>query len=121
MGVLPARPSRRRRRGPGPYPRLIDEVVEGRRDEREADPLPRWVHLRNATFLTGATAQTMHYELWRGRLADVVGWSLSILLNGPSAPGDTPSQGELRARGALARACAPLRRALDTLITTCMV
>ncbi|MBM9623646.1 hypothetical protein [Streptomyces zhihengii] len=59
-------------------PRLIDEVVEGRRDEREADPLPRWVHLRNATFLTGATAQTMHYELWRGRLADVVGWSLSI-------------------------------------------
>lgn len=59
-------------------PRLIDEVLDEQRDDREADPLPRWVHLRDATFLTGATAQTMRYELWRGRLADVVGWSLSI-------------------------------------------
>ncbi|TXS52283.1 hypothetical protein [Streptomyces sp. t39] len=59
-------------------PRLINEVLQEQRDDRDADPLPRWVHLRNATFLTGATTQTMHYELWRGRLADIVGWSLSI-------------------------------------------
>ncbi|WP_404954281.1 hypothetical protein [Streptomyces sp. 147326] len=59
-------------------PRLINEVVEERREEFEPNPLPRWVHLRDATFLTGAPNQTMHYGLWRGRLADVVGWSLSI-------------------------------------------
>lgn len=66
-------------------PRLIDEVLQ---EERAAaaspsagggtDPLPRWVHLRDAHFLTGSSNQTMHYALWRGRLADVVGWSLSI-------------------------------------------
>ncbi|QNP61541.1 hypothetical protein [Streptomyces genisteinicus] len=59
-------------------PRVINEVLEEQRDDRDDDPLPRWVHLRDATFLTGSTAQTMRYGLWRGRLADVVGWSLSI-------------------------------------------
>ncbi|MFD6875007.1 MULTISPECIES: hypothetical protein [unclassified Streptomyces] len=68
-------------------PRLINEVLQEERAAgtvagATADPLPRWVHLRDAHFLTGSSAQTMHYALWRGRLADVVGWSLSI----PSPP-----------------------------------
>ncbi len=59
-------------------PKLINQVLEKQHEEQETDPLPRWVHLRDATFLTGAPNQTMHYGLWRGRLADIVGWSLSI-------------------------------------------
>ncbi len=50
-------------------PRLIDEVLE---EERAAgasprtgagggtDPLPRWVHLQDARFLTGSSNQTGH-------------------------------------------------------------
>ncbi len=59
-------------------PRLINQVLDEQLAEYDTDPLPRWVHLRDATFLTGAPNQTMHYGLWRGRLADIVGWSLSI-------------------------------------------
>ncbi|WSK17863.1 hypothetical protein OG730_00210 [Streptomyces sp. NBC_01298] len=68
-------------------PKLIDEVLHEERAAAAspgagagggADPLPRWIHLQDARFLTGSSNQTMHYALWRGRLADVVGWSLSI-------------------------------------------
>ncbi|MFJ5809719.1 hypothetical protein OG906_02445 [Streptomyces sp. NBC_01426] len=59
-------------------PRLINQVLEEQSEEQETDPLPRWVHLQDAVFLTGAANQTMRYGLWRGRLADIVGWSLSI-------------------------------------------
>ncbi|OKK22924.1 hypothetical protein AMK16_01975 [Streptomyces sp. CB00455] len=59
-------------------PRLLREAVDGAVGSGPADRLPRWVHLRDATFLTGAANQTMHFALWRGRLADVAGWSLSL-------------------------------------------
>lgn len=59
-------------------PRLVRETVREELGSRTPGLLPRWVHLREATFLTGAANQTMRYALWRGRLADVAGWSLSL-------------------------------------------
>jgi len=59
-------------------PRMMRERMAERARERGAAGVEdnRWVHLRNATFVTGAVNTTMHYRLWRGRLDDVVGWSL---------------------------------------------
>lgn len=59
-------------------PREISKVVEEETKDLAKDPLPRMIHLRDATFLTGAPIQTMEYRLWRGRIADVTGWSLSV-------------------------------------------
>lgn len=59
-------------------PRLVRETLREELGSRKPGLLPRWVHLREATFLTGAANQTMRYALWRGRLADVAGWSLSL-------------------------------------------
>ncbi|MFJ3804683.1 hypothetical protein ACIPSJ_51535 [Streptomyces sp. NPDC090088] len=59
-------------------PRKISEVGDKLVKGRDTKPLPRWIHLREATFLTGAPVQTMHYGLWRGRLSDVAGWSFSL-------------------------------------------
>ncbi|MET9622751.1 hypothetical protein ABZZ37_18585 [Streptomyces sp. NPDC006464] len=36
--------------------------------------LPRWIHLRDVRILTGP--QILRSPLWRGRLADVAGWSV---------------------------------------------
>lgn len=59
-------------------PRKLSEFLDEEMKDVAQDPLPRMIHLRNATFLTGAPIQTMEYRLWRGRIADVAGWSLSM-------------------------------------------
>ncbi|MFF3711897.1 hypothetical protein [Streptomyces phaeochromogenes] len=59
-------------------PRMVANALDEALGDRDLDPLPRWIHLREATFLTGAPVQTMHFNLWRGRIADISGWSLSL-------------------------------------------
>jgi hypothetical protein len=47
-------------------------------DSEDLEPLPpvAYVHLRDVTVLAGS-GTSMHLPLWRGRLCDVAGWSLS--------------------------------------------
>ncbi|MEU1078598.1 hypothetical protein ABZ404_39065 [Streptomyces sp. NPDC005878] len=62
-------------------PDVIDRAVERLRDElagedTEEDPLRHYVHLRNATVVSGAPSTSVTGVLWRGRVAEVVGWNL---------------------------------------------
>ncbi|MET9800854.1 hypothetical protein [Streptomyces sp. NPDC006368] len=54
----------------------LPETVDQTMDELSGDGshLPRWIHLREATSITGP--KLVSASLWRGRLADVSGWSL---------------------------------------------
>ncbi|MET8212318.1 hypothetical protein ABZT51_41295 [Streptomyces sp. NPDC005373] len=52
----------------------LASLREARRDDEE-DELSRFVHLKNAIFVTGGTRQSL--GLWRGPLAQIAGWSNS--------------------------------------------
>lgn len=55
----------------------LDEVVP--ESGTDADkPMPRFIHLLDATMVTGAMNTTVEVPLWRGRLADVSGWSIGV-------------------------------------------
>jgi hypothetical protein len=64
------------------FPEAVDQAVEDLRGEEAAHLLPRWIHLRNAVLTTGSAGTAVELPVWRGRLADVAGWSL-----GRPAPG----------------------------------
>lgn len=64
------------------FPETVDQGVEEARGGAGPEGLPRWIHLRNATILTGSSAP-VSLALWRARLADVSGWTL-----GRAAPDD---------------------------------
>jgi hypothetical protein len=57
------------------FPETVDQGVEEAHGAEGPDTLPRWIHLRDATLLTGSTA-SVALPLWRARLADVSGWAL---------------------------------------------
>jgi len=57
------------------FPESVDQVVGEMSGEEDAQSLPQWIHLRDVTLLTGALSPVTA-PLWRGRLADVCGWSL---------------------------------------------
>ncbi|MEU4066225.1 hypothetical protein AB0F25_28130 [Streptomyces wedmorensis] len=42
---------------------------------RKTDDLPRWIHLQDAA-VVGPNGRLLTFPVWRGRLADVAGWSL---------------------------------------------
>ncbi|GGU65307.1 hypothetical protein [Streptomyces lavendofoliae] len=54
-------------------PELVDQTMDELSGDHAA-PLPRWIHLREVTSVAGGTPVSA--PLWRGRLADVLGWSL---------------------------------------------
>jgi hypothetical protein len=54
-------------------PEMVDQAIDELSGEAAAH-LPRWIHLREVTSVTGQKLVTA--PLWRGRLADVSGWSL---------------------------------------------
>ncbi|WDT92106.1 hypothetical protein H0E86_15305 [Streptomyces sp. SCSIO-PteL053] len=60
------------------FPETVDQGVRELRaeeDETAAARLPRWIHLRDVTLVSGAAAP-VSLPLWRGRLSDVSGWAL---------------------------------------------
>lgn len=57
------------------FPQQVDEVVEDRQGKAVPQRLPQWIHLREATAVTGGGGSVV-MPLWRGRLTDVTGWSL---------------------------------------------
>jgi hypothetical protein len=57
------------------FPQQVDEVVEDRQGGPGPQRLPQWIHLRDATGVTGGDGSAV-MPLWRGRLTDVSGWSL---------------------------------------------
>ncbi|MEU9893863.1 hypothetical protein ACIBCS_20745 [Streptomyces phaeochromogenes] len=57
------------------FPEQVDQAVVDKQGNQGPQRLPRWIHLRDATGVTG-TNGTVAMPLWRGRLADVSGWSL---------------------------------------------
>ncbi len=56
-------------------PEAVDQTLTEMHGENAPRALPQWLHLRDVTCITGA-ATPVTSALWRGRLADVVGWSL---------------------------------------------
>ncbi|MBO3682545.1 hypothetical protein [Streptomyces sp. NEAU-YJ-81] len=56
-------------------PETVDQVMQEKHAEDGSAGLPQWIHLREMTCVTGA-ANPVTAPLWRGRLADVTGWSL---------------------------------------------
>ncbi|MEU1128226.1 hypothetical protein ABZ371_32750 [Streptomyces sp. NPDC005899] len=57
------------------FPEIMDQGMRELGAEGEGSQLPRWIHLRDATLVLGG-ANAVHLPLWRGRLADVSGWTL---------------------------------------------
>ncbi|WP_069742079.1 hypothetical protein [Streptomyces sp. EN23] len=61
------------------FPETVDQGVRELRAEEEdgagAARLPRWIHLRDVTLVTGSRTP-VSLTLWRGRLSDVSGWAL---------------------------------------------
>lgn len=55
----------------------VDEVLKEEGEERP-DMLPRWIHLLDVRIVTGAMNTVADVPLWRGRLADVAGWSIGL-------------------------------------------
>ncbi|MFD3531353.1 hypothetical protein [Streptomyces sp. NPDC058664] len=58
------------------FPESVDQVVDETSRGQLPEHLPRWVHLRDATLST-AVKGAFTLPVWRGRLADVSGWSLA--------------------------------------------
>jgi hypothetical protein len=56
------------------FPQQVDQAVVDRQGHETPQRLPQWIHLRDATGVTGS--EPVHMPLWRGRLTDVSGWSL---------------------------------------------
>lgn len=60
------------------FPETVDQGVRELRAEEDASGtarLPRWIHLRDVTLVSGAMTP-VSLPLWRGRLSDVSGWAL---------------------------------------------
>ncbi|MFC4611289.1 hypothetical protein ACFO9E_26350 [Streptomyces maoxianensis] len=57
------------------FPETVDQSLDEVIGEQAPEHLPRWIHLRDAT-LAGAEGP-FTVPAWRGRLADVSGWSLT--------------------------------------------
>lgn len=57
------------------FPEEVDRAVADREGHDGPHRLPQWIHLRDATH-AGASGRPVVMPLWRGRLADVSGWSL---------------------------------------------
>ncbi|MEU5637507.1 hypothetical protein [Streptomyces rishiriensis] len=57
------------------FPEEVDQAVADRQGRPGPQRLPQWIHLRDATVAAG-TGRPVVMPLWRGRLADVAGWSL---------------------------------------------
>lgn len=57
------------------FPEQVDEAVADKQGNGVAQRLPQWIHLRDATG-AAASGRPVVMPLWRGRLADVSGWSL---------------------------------------------
>ncbi|MEW1616417.1 MULTISPECIES: hypothetical protein [unclassified Streptomyces] len=59
------------------FPETVDQGVRELHGQEDAQTarLPRWIHLRDVTFLGGAMS-AISLPLWRGRLSDVSGWAL---------------------------------------------
>ncbi|WP_425424417.1 hypothetical protein [Streptomyces lushanensis] len=55
-------------------PEQVDQAVVEKQGLQTAQRMPEWIHLRNATTTGAGRAVVM--PLYRGRLADVSGWSL---------------------------------------------
>ncbi|MCX4529997.1 hypothetical protein OG982_30725 [Streptomyces sp. NBC_01551] len=61
------------------FPQSVDDVRQELVDAGELHVLkspPRFVHLRDVSILGGSHSTTINHRLWRGRLAEVSGWSL---------------------------------------------
>ncbi|MFF8278868.1 hypothetical protein ACF05T_22555 [Streptomyces lateritius] len=58
------------------FPESVDQSLEEASGGQMPEQLPRWVHLRDATLST-AVKGAFTVPVWRGRLADVSGWSLA--------------------------------------------
>ncbi|WP_299537933.1 hypothetical protein [uncultured Streptomyces sp.] len=56
------------------FPETVDQGL-GEIGAATDQGLPRWIHLRDVTLSFG-TVSPVSLALWRGRLADVTGWSL---------------------------------------------
>jgi hypothetical protein len=54
---------------------VVDEVESG---QERVERLPRWLHLLDVRMVTGSVNTLVDLPLWRGRLADVAGWSLGV-------------------------------------------
>jgi hypothetical protein len=59
------------------YLDVINQKVDELQGAEELKEFPRMVHLKDVQIVAGN--RTMHSPLWRGRLADVVGWSFGTL------------------------------------------
>ena len=57
------------------FPAQVDQAVVDKQGQGVPERLPQWIHLRDATGVA-ATGGGVSMPLWRGRLADVSGWSL---------------------------------------------
>ncbi|MER5550407.1 hypothetical protein ABT001_01730 [Streptomyces sp. NPDC002793] len=57
------------------FPETVDQGIRELGPGDGTAQLPRWIHLRDATLVL-AGAGDLRLPLWRGRLADVSGWSL---------------------------------------------
>ncbi|MFF1546063.1 hypothetical protein [Streptomyces sp. NPDC058291] len=57
------------------FPEQVDQAVADKQGRPGPQRLPQWIHLRDATGAAG-TGRPVVMPLWRGRLADVAGWSL---------------------------------------------
>ncbi|WP_329416276.1 hypothetical protein OG802_32285 [Streptomyces sp. NBC_00704] len=57
------------------FPEEVDRAVADRQGHSGPQRLPQWIHLRDATAVSAARHPVV-MPLWRGRLADVAGWSL---------------------------------------------
>ncbi|WAU83405.1 hypothetical protein O1Q96_29185 [Streptomyces sp. Qhu-G9] len=71
------------------FPEQVDQAVVDKQGRRVPERLPQWVHLRDATSVVGAGGPVL-MPLWRGRLADISGWSLG---KPDSSLGDTTDNG----------------------------
>ncbi|WP_328315988.1 hypothetical protein [Streptomyces sp. NBC_00388] len=57
------------------FPETVDQALSELHGDEGPHQLPRWIHLRDATLVAGGL-NSVALPLWRGRLADVSGWSL---------------------------------------------
>ncbi|MFD3519106.1 hypothetical protein [Streptomyces sp. NPDC058653] len=57
------------------FPESVDQAVDEMTPGDGPQSLPQWIHLRDATITVGSP-QPISVSLWRGRLADICGWSL---------------------------------------------
>lgn len=69
------------------FPEQVDQAVAEKQGRPAPQRLPQWIHLRDATSVVGPGGPVV-MPLWRGRLADVSGWSLGKPDSSLGATGD---------------------------------